>query len=250
MISPTAPSSALIHSSTHCGKGSSVRDGSELSQPLEPANVRAFWDNINQEDEADRSVATNTQQKAVDIAKQRMLVSTIIHQKDHKGAVMLGLYTQRLCDVYERLDKPSRVVFLQMLSREFCTAKGDARESARRYLESAAKSSDPIQSVLFARNLRDDLTPLYTELFDQINRLPGGFAFLVHMRADMLAQIRNDRDDAALRAMSDSLMKKLETWIIGTLDLKRITWNSPAYTIEKLGQYEAVHAVKSWLDVK
>ncbi|KAJ2511987.1 hypothetical protein H4217_007112 [Coemansia sp. RSA 1939] len=251
MISPAAPSSALIHSSTHCGKGSSsVRDGSELSQPLEPANVRAFWDNINQEDEADRSAATNTQQKVVDIAKQRMLVSTIIHQKDHKGAVMLGLYTQRLCDVYERLDKPSRVVFLQMLSREFCTAKGDAQESARRYLESAAKSSDPIQSVLFARNLRDDLTPLYTELFDQINRLPGGFAFLVHMRADMLAQIRNDRDDAALRAMSDSLMKKLETWIIGTLDLKRITWNSPAYTIEKLGQYEAVHAVKSWLDVK
>ncbi|ORX72083.1 malonyl-CoA decarboxylase [Linderina pennispora] len=62
--------------------------------------------------------------------------------------------------------------------------------------------------------------------------------------------LKHAKKDAAVRAMSDVLMRRLETWIIGTLDLKRITWGSPAYTIEKLGEYEAVHAVKSWLDVK
>ncbi|KAJ2548392.1 hypothetical protein EV175_004849 [Coemansia sp. RSA 1933] len=248
-----APFGALIHTSVRWQKGTPpVRDGSELSQPLEPANVRAFWDNLRHEDESDRPAMTGDQHdtKLMDISEQRDLVSTIIHKKNHKGAVMLGLYTQRLCDVYERLDQHARVVFLQMLSREFCATKGSAQESARMYLDSAAQSSDPVQSALLARSLRDDLTPQFTELFDQINRLPGGFAFLVHMRADMLVQIRKDRDDMALRAMSDGLMKKLETWIIGTLDLKRITWNSPAYTIERLGQYESVHAVKSWLDVK
>ncbi|KAJ2860770.1 hypothetical protein GGI22_002629 [Coemansia erecta] len=253
MTSPTAPSAALIHTSARWQKGAApTRDGSELSQPLEPANVRAFWDNLRHEDGSDSHTVANEQHdtKLADISKQRELVSTIIHKKDHKGAVMLGLYTQRLCDVYERLDQHARVIFLQMLSREFCAPKGSAQESAKRYLDSVAQSNDPAQSALLARSLRDDLTPQFTELFDQINRLPGGFAFLVHMRADMLAQIRKDRDDMALRAMSDGLMKKLETWIIGTLDLKRITWNSPAYTIERLGQYESVHAVKSWLDVK
>ncbi|KAJ2386159.1 hypothetical protein GGI05_004471 [Coemansia sp. RSA 2603] len=50
--------------------------------------------------------------------------------------------------------------------------------------------------------------------------------------------------------MSDFLMRRLQMWTVGTLDLKRITWNSPACTIEKLEQYESVHAVRSWMDIK
>ncbi|KAJ1996321.1 hypothetical protein GGI25_000385 [Coemansia spiralis] len=254
MASPVAHASvALLHTTSRWQKGASpTRDGSELSQPLEPVNVRTFWDNLHHETLTDRPNPHSAQQstEVVNISKQRELISTIIYKNKHKGAVMIGVYTQQLCDIYKGLDKTGRIALLQMLSHEFCAAKGNAQESARAYLESSSKSSDPTQSAVLARTLRDDLTPLYTELFDQINRLPGGFAFLVHMRADMLAQIHEDRSDTALRAMSDVLMKKLDTWIIGTLDLKRITWNSPAYTIEKLGQYESVHAVKSWLDVK
>ncbi|KAJ1835194.1 hypothetical protein IWW55_004967 [Coemansia sp. RSA 2706] len=186
----------------------------------------------------------------LDIAELRELLTTIIHKKTRSGAVAMELYTHRCCDLYGSLSDADRTVFLRTLAHEFCAPKGAALEAASAYIEGATRSPDPAQSAHLARTLRDSLTPQYTELFDQINRLPGGFAFLVHMRADMLAHIREDRQDTAARAMSDALMKKLETWIIGTLDLKRITWNSPAYTIEKLGQYESVHAVKSWLDVK
>ena len=34
------------------------------------------------------------------------------------------------------------------------------------------------------------------------------------------------------------------------LELRRISWDSPASLIEKLIQYEAVHAIRSWADVK
>jgi malonyl-CoA decarboxylase len=37
---------------------------------------------------------------------------------------------------------------------------------------------------------------------------------------------------------------------VGFLDLRRISWDSPASLIEKLIKYEAVHDIKSWSDVK
>jgi malonyl-CoA decarboxylase len=37
---------------------------------------------------------------------------------------------------------------------------------------------------------------------------------------------------------------------VGFLDLRRITWDSPASLVEKLIKYEAVHDIRSWADVK
>ncbi|KAI8866169.1 malonyl-CoA decarboxylase, partial [Ramicandelaber brevisporus] len=36
----------------------------------------------------------------------------------------------------------------------------------------------------------------------------------------------------------------------GNLELRRITWASPAFTLEKLSEYEAVHAMTDWNDIK
>ncbi|PIA19552.1 MCD-domain-containing protein [Coemansia reversa NRRL 1564] len=246
----TAYPAAPFHASTCHHKGHSpVRDGDELSQPLEPADVRAFWDNMRPEKQPENTHST-ADVASLNIQELQELLTTIIHKKARKGAVAMELYTQQCCDIYESLNVDGRKAFLQTLAYQFCAPKAAAQTAAREYLDSAATAVDPAKYAHIARSLRDALTPQYTELFDQINRLPGGFAFLVHMRADMLDYIRSNRQDTAARAMSDGLMMKLETWIIGTLDLKRITWNSPACTIEKLGQYESVHAVKSWLDVK
>ncbi|MDE3061111.1 MAG: malonyl-CoA decarboxylase family protein, partial [Pseudomonadota bacterium] len=43
----------------------------------------------------------------------------------------------------------------------------------------------------------------------------------------------------------------LSSWFdIGLLDLAEITWNSPAALLEKLMEYEAVHRIASWDDLK
>ncbi|KAJ1890140.1 hypothetical protein LPJ66_007649 [Kickxella alabastrina] len=241
----------LFHIGAHVQMGyPPVRDGDELSQPLEPSDVRSFWDNMRQDASSSDQPSSNSKNTKLDIGALRQLLATIVNKHANKGAVAMGLNAQSCCDLYETLDATGRVDFLSLLSREFCTPSGAAQEAAKAYLASAEQSDDPAHSAMQARTLRDSLTPQYSELFDQINRLPGGFAFLVHMRGDMLARMRVAQQDTPLRAMSDLLQRKLETWIIGTLDLKRITWNSPACTIEKLGQYESVHAVRSWLDVK
>jgi malonyl-CoA decarboxylase len=51
-------------------------------------------------------------------------------------------------------------------------------------------------------------------------------------------------------ALDASIKAKLQNSLFGFLKLERITWQSPAVVLEKIGQYEAVHAVKDWQDMK
>src|SRR5204863_6861922 len=72
--------------------------------------------------------------------------------------------------------------------------------------------------------------------------------FLVDMRADMQAQLKSDR---RLRALDVEMEYMFSTWFdVAFLDLRRISWDSPASLVEKLIKYEAVHNIRSWADVK
>jgi malonyl-CoA decarboxylase len=54
-----------------------------------------------------------------------------------------------------------------------------------------------------------------------------------------------------LQALDVEMEYMFSTWFdVGFLDLRRISWDSPASLIEKLIKYEAVHDIKSWSDVK
>ena len=75
-----------------------------------------------------------------------------------------------------------------------------------------------------------------------------GVAFLVDLRAQMLPFLKGDK---RLMALDVELEYMFSTWFdVGFLDLRRISWDSPASLIEKLIKYEAVHDIKSWADVK
>ena len=72
--------------------------------------------------------------------------------------------------------------------------------------------------------------------------------FLVDMRAELLSCLRSDKRLLALDAELENLFA---TWFdVAFLELRRISWDSPASMVEKLIQYEAVHAIKGWADVK
>ena len=68
------------------------------------------------------------------------------------------------------------------------------------------------------------------------------------MRADLLPIMASD---VKLRALEFDLKQILSSWFdVALLDLVEITWNSPAAILEKLIEYEAVHRVSSWEDLK
>lgn len=87
-----------------------------------------------------------------------------------------------------------------------------------------------------------------TRLLQRFAGYPDGMRFLVDLRAELLPQLRSDRRLLALDAELEGLFS---TWFdVGFLELQRISWDSPASLVEKLIQYEAVHDIRSWADVK
>ena len=85
-------------------------------------------------------------------------------------------------------------------------------------------------------------------LLQRFSVFPEGIRFLVDLRADMLPHLKADR---RLQALDVEMEYMFSTWFdVGFLDLRRISWDSPASLIEKLIKYEAVHDIKSWADVK
>ena len=90
--------------------------------------------------------------------------------------------------------------------------------------------------------------PARQELARRLNRVPGATPQLVAMRADLLRLIpRNDP-----RARIDLDFQHLfASWFNrGFLVLRPISWQSPAYILEKIIAYEAVHAIDSWDDLR
>ena len=45
-------------------------------------------------------------------------------------------------------------------------------------------------------------------------------------------------------------LKKICLFDVGFLELQRITWDAPAALLENLANHEAVHAIRSWQDIK
>ncbi len=78
--------------------------------------------------------------------------------------------------------------------------------------------------------------------------VPQGVKFVVDLRAELMAL---GKTDTAARALSEDLRPLLAAWFdVGFLDLVRIDWRSSAALLEKLVDYEAVHAIRSWRDLK
>jgi malonyl-CoA decarboxylase len=98
-----------------------------------------------------------------------------------------------------------------------------------------------------AQRLALALQPPYIQVLRRFNSLPRGFKFLVDLRADVLRL----GDDSTFRRLDDGLYTLLLSWFdLGFLELRSVTWDTSASLLEKLANYEAVHEVRGWLDLK
>mgnify|MGYP000182071120 CR=1 FL=1 len=111
----------------------------------------------------------------------------------------------------------------------------------------AAAVGTPDEAVAEVHYRRATVSPR-RRLLQRFSVFPGGIRFLVDLRAEMLPYLKADK---RLQALDVEMEYMFSTWFdVGFLDLRRISWDSPASLIEKLIKYEAVHDIKSWADVK
>jgi malonyl-CoA decarboxylase len=148
-----------------------------------------------------------------------------------------------LAQAYLGLDEAGRTGFLRALAG----FDSDAEAVARAW-ERVAAATDPAERAVAKARLRRALEPPRIRLLTQFTTIPDGMKFLVDMRADML---RRTKDDPLLQALETDLRGLLASWFdVGFLELRRIDWNSSAALLEKLVQYEAVHRIRTWRDLK
>jgi malonyl-CoA decarboxylase len=118
-------------------------------------------------------------------------------------------------------------------------------EAARRQYDEAQNTADEGAAEI---GLRRALVSPRTRLLQRFAVSSGGMPFLVQLRLDLLPHLKTEKRLLALDAELENLFA---TWFdVAFLELRRISWDSPASLIEKLIKYEAVHDIRDWNDVK
>lgn len=160
------------------------------------------------------------------------------------GEVTQRAHTADLGRVYLKLNDSGRIKFLKMLAEEFAPNNENIAELTKTYL----KAKDNNEKLRLEIAIRNALVTPRSVILRQFTALPDGFKFLINMRADLLPVIG---DDVSLKGLEYDLKSILFSWFdIGLLDMQEITWQSPAALLEKLIEYEAVHKISSWDDLK
>ncbi len=171
------------------------------------------------------------------------------------GEVSARAQAAALGEMYLALKRAGRVRFLRMLEEEYDTdpqAIGEAIDAFRPTLATIdpehGSEKERRAHRIALDHLRRALIPRRLRLFKRFNGLNGGVKFLVDLRADALDAKREHPD---LIGVDEDLRALLASWFDpGFLKLRRITWESPAFVLEKLIGYEAVHEIRSWDDLK
>ena len=160
------------------------------------------------------------------------------------GEISTRQRAARLAEAYLRLDDSGRKAILRMIALEF--GPDPVRVETAHHAYQAAVGT-PGQWDAEAQ-LRAAMRSSRLRILTQFNAIPQGVKFLVDLRADLLRFVA---DDPQLKPLDRELEARLSAWFdVGFLELQRITWNSPAALLEKLVKYEAVHAIRSWEDLK
>ena len=159
------------------------------------------------------------------------------------GEVSARARAARLAQLYLAMEPPSRRAFLLNLASYDADPK--AVDAA---MEAVRAAPDEAARAAAKAGLRRALEPPRVKLLTQFTSMPDGMKFLVDLREVLLVEARGEPQLAPLEA---DLKAMLAAWFdVGFLDLRRIDWNTGAALLEKLVGYEAVHAIRSWRDLK
>ena len=155
-----------------------------------------------------------------------------------------GLRAKGVAGWYAQAAPNERRDMWLLMSEQFVA---DAQKTKTAQAQFAALVGTADEAVAEVRYRRATVSPR-RRLLQRFSAFPEGIRFLVDLRADMLPHLKADK---RLQALDVEMEYMYSTWFdVGFLDLRRISWDSPASMIEKLIKYEAVHDIKSWADVK
>lgn len=157
-----------------------------------------------------------------------------------RGEVSGAAIAREALAAYRSLEPAYLPAFFSLLAAEFSPPAPVLRDAAQRYLEQPS-SANLMQLQHAAASPRQ-------ELFRRLNQAPDGTATLVNARKQILHGLAAHPD---WQAIDMDLVHLFNSWFNrGFLTLQRIDWHTPAIVLEKLIEYEAVHEISGWHDLR
>ena len=210
----------------------------ELEVPEQSGAVRNFWRWLT-------SVGRARARQPMTGAELRLARQTFRECLEGKGGEASARNrVATLAGLYRGLNDAGRQSYLGLLVDEFGPDEAAIAQAIQAYLD--ARPGEARRRAESA--LRLAVSSPRIRIVRQFNLLPDGVKFLVDLRADVLRYLR---ERPALAVLDDELASLLGSWFdVGNLEMRRISWNSPAALLEKLIAYEAVHEIRSWRDLR
>lgn len=141
---------------------------------------------------------------------------------------------------YRSLDEAAKLDFLCQLATVLEPALPRLEETIALFLRQPGPEA--------ARAVHAAATPPRHLLFSRLNEAEDGTAELAAMRATVLSSLD---DHAVLAPLEADLAHLLSGWFNRAfLVLQRIDWSSPANVLMHIINYEAVHEIKDWDDLR
>ena len=155
-----------------------------------------------------------------------------------------GLRAKGVASWYAGATTEQRRDMWLLMSEQFVADPQVVKQAQAQYASAVGTPDEAAAEVLYRRAT---VSPR-RRLLQRFSAFPEGIRFLVDLRAELLPSLKSDK---RLQALDVEMEYMFSTWFdVGFLELRRISWDSPASLIEKLIRYEAVHDIKSWADMK
>ncbi len=155
-----------------------------------------------------------------------------------------GRRAQAMMDWYASASATQRRDLWLLMSECFVADPQQVKQAQAQYASAVGTPDEAAAEVLYRRAT---VSPR-RRILQRFSANPQGVRFLVDLRAEMQPHLKGDK---RLLALDVEMEYMFSTWFdVGFLELRRISWDSPASLVEKLIKYEAVHDIRSWADVK
>ena len=156
------------------------------------------------------------------------------------GEVSGGALAHMVFDKYAQISPEEKHEFFQFMANELEINPDEVRTSLDAY------QHDPSETTY--KKFSTASEPKRQELIRRLNHPDGATGRLVGMRKDLLSFVKEVPE---LAPVAIDLKHLFTSWFNrGFLVLRPISWSSPAEILEKIIEYEAVHAINSWEDLR
>ena len=154
------------------------------------------------------------------------------------GEVSSMVYAEHLLNLIEEQDDKSLIKFLKTLLSNYDIDTKKLLKDVKVY--SSEKNEQNLKKI------RSSSEPKWIELFRRLNSTTNGTFRLVKLRERIRAL-----KEPELKTFDSGLLNLFKYWFNPSfLVLEKIDWETPANILEKIIEYEAVHEINSWDDLR